>query len=205
MQIFVSAIGTEVGKTVASAVLTKALNATYWKPIQSGAATDSDSKELARLVPGCEILPEKHLLQAPLSPHIAAKMEGVEIHLSDFKLPERKQLVIEGAGGLLVPMNDQDLMVDLIKKLDLPCVLVANSYLGSINHTLLSIALLKERKIPLLGIVFNGENFADNAEIIEKFSEARVLGHIPKATKLDRYFIEREAEKLAQTLKDLSV
>lgn len=205
MQIFVSAIGTEVGKTVASAVLTKALNATYWKPIQSGAATDSDSKELARLVPECEILPEQYLLQAPLSPHIAAKMEDVEIQLSDFALPERRKLVIEGAGGLMVPINDQDLMVDLIKKLDLPCVLVANSYLGSINHTLLSIALLKERKIPLLGILFNGENFADNAEIIGKFSEARILGHIPKATKLDQHFIEQEAQKLAKTLNDLNV
>lgn len=205
MQIFVSAIGTEVGKTVASAVLCSALNASYWKPVQSGAESDSDTRELERLVPNLKTLPERHVYQAPLSPHIAAKLEGKKILLSDFQLPNEPNLVIEGAGGLMVPLNDQDLMIDLIKQMKLACVLVANSYLGSINHTLLSIAMLEQKGIPLLGIIFNGNNFADNAEIIEKYSGARILHHIPQAEELNAAFITEQGKQLADNLKKLNL
>jgi len=197
--IFVAGIGTGVGKTIASAVLVEALNADYWKPIQCGNLDNSDTYVVQSLISNGEskFHPETFRLKTASSPHYAAKVEGVQIELSKCTTPKTyKPLVIEGAGGLMVPLNNKDCVVDLIQKLHTPVVLVCRNYLGSINHTLLSIELLKQRNIPLLGLIFSGDNFLDNEEIIQHFGQAKILGHIDEATTINKEFIRQQAKNL---------
>ena len=138
MNIFVTAIGTDCGKTIASAIITEALQADYWKPVQCG-MDETDSQTISKLVPNAKIHPERYALKAPASPHLAAEMEGINIKLEDFKLPAvSNHLVMEGAGGTLVPLNyDGDFVIDLAHRFKAEVIVVANLYLGSINHTLL--------------------------------------------------------------------
>ncbi|HEX8059558.1 MAG TPA: dethiobiotin synthase, partial [Cyclobacteriaceae bacterium] len=154
--IFVTAIGTDSGKTMISAILCEALRAPYWKPIQAGYPRDTET--VASLVSGKDFktFPERYLLKTPASPHAAAKIDGVDINLKDFKVPGNEQTVIEGAGGCLVPINDHDFVIDIAAHLGCDIVLVSNLYLGSINHTLLTLQLLQNRKLPVKGIIFNG-------------------------------------------------
>ena len=154
MKLFVTGIGTDVGKTVISAVLTEKLGADYWKPVQAGDLDNSDTIKVKELVSNSQSVfhDESFRLNHPMSPHAAAQREGVEINLDDFKIPETaNNLVIEGAGGLMVPLNDRDCLIDLIETLGAEVVLVSRNYLGSINHTLLSIEALKSRGIPVRG------------------------------------------------------
>lgn len=158
-QYFVTGIGTEIGKTVVSATLVKALDAYYWKPVQSGDLhfTDSDRVRDWSGIPASRVHPEAYRLQLPQSPHASAAAEGVRISLDRFQLPMTDgNLIVEGAGGLMVPLNEQHCMIDLIARLGLPVVLVSRHYLGSINHTLLSIEALRNRGIPIAALVFNG-------------------------------------------------
>ena len=158
-RIFVTGIGTDVGKTVVSAILTEALEADYWKPIQAGDLDNSDSIKVQNLISNEKtvIHTEVIKLNSPMSPHAAAQIDNLEIKLSDFKLPEtNNNLIVEGAGGLMVPLNDNDLIIDLIEVLDVEVVLVSQNYLGSINHTILSLDALKNRGIKVLGVIFNG-------------------------------------------------
>jgi dethiobiotin synthetase len=164
-RVFVSGISTGVGKTVVSAGLVNLWGAHYWKPVQSGTESEgdlddspaTDSEVISRLT-RCKVIPEAYALKAPLSPHAAAELESLSINLDTINLPPVDgPFVVEGAGGLLVPLNERELQVDLIKKFNLPVVLVSRHYLGSINHTLLSLEALQSRGIPLYGVVFVGE------------------------------------------------
>lgn len=176
---FITGIGTDVGKTLASAVIVKALNAEYWKPLQCGDLENTDSMKVAQLT-GCVVHDEAYKLQRPMSPHAAAEAEGVAIDLLKIQLPKHSHnLVVEGAGGLLVPLNDCETIIDLIKHLNLPAILVSRHYLGSINHTLLSLELLKQRGVTVAGVLFNGEENLTTESIIQKHTGVRILGRIP--------------------------
>jgi dethiobiotin synthetase len=160
MKLFITGIGTNVGKTVVSAILTEWLKADYWKPIQSGTIEGMDSETIRSLISNESTIihPEAYLLKQPLSPHFAAKIDGVEIELSKVQLPITKNhIIIEGAGGILVPINDNEYVIDIAKKLDCEVVLVISNYLGCINHTLLSIDYLKRNNYKIFALVFNGE------------------------------------------------
>ncbi|HET6225481.1 MAG TPA: dethiobiotin synthase, partial [Bacteroidia bacterium] len=140
--IFVTGIGTDVGKTIVSAVLVEALKADYWKPVQTGSFFSRDTTEVKRIVSNTksQFFPESYLLKQPMSPHAAAELEGLEIQIDQIKLPAtNNHLIIEGAGGLMVPLNRKYFMIDLIEKFNAEVILVVKNYLGSINHTLLSV------------------------------------------------------------------
>lgn len=190
-QFFITGTDTGVGKTVLSALLCAALDAHYWKPIQTGAAEDSDSRtvaELAGLSPE-RILPEAYRFDPPVSPHLAARLAGARIEPERLAIPEAVRgvnLIVEGAGGILVPINDDFLMIDLMSKLGLPVILATRTTLGTINHTLLSIHALAAAEVSLAGVVMIGEPNRDNREAIEEFGRARILGEIPRLAALNR-------------------
>lgn len=193
---FVSGIGTEVGKTVTSAVLVHALKANYWKPVQAGDLEDTDTDKVKRWTQTEDRVyyPETYRLNTPASPHLAAKLDGVSIDLTDFKVPASEApLVIEGAGGLHVPLNDTALIIDLIQQLGFPVVLVSRHYLGSINHSLLSFEALKARNIPIAGWIFNGKANEESERIIAVHSKAPVLGRIPHLESLSYSSIQAAA------------
>jgi len=166
---FVTGISTEVGKTIASAILVEALQADYWKPIQAGELDHSDTQKVERLVSNkkSKFHPNSFALKTPMSPHAAAEIEGVSITLKDIKAPKTKNhLVIEGAGGLLVPINRKQTILDLIKP-EYHVVVVSRHYLGSINHTLLTLNLLKEKGYQV-SIIFSGNEHKTTEDIIKK-------------------------------------
>ena len=193
---FVTGIGTGIGKTFISAILTEAWKADYWKPVQCGSLEDSDSHFVKRMISNStsSIHPEVFRLREPMSPHAAAKAEGVKIHLKDFHLPETKRtLVIEGAGGILVPLNDNKLVIDLIKKLDVEVIIVIRNYLGSINHSLLTIEAAKKRKLKIAGIIFNGDPVSSSEEIILKRSKLPVIGRVTQEPFVDPSIVSKYA------------
>lgn len=197
MNYFISAIGTDSGKTLVSSILVEALKADYWKPIQAGEPGDTERVEQLVSNQITRFHPETHRLKLPASPHAAAKYEHKSIALDDFHLPETKnELVIEGAGGILVPLNDHDYVIDLAKQFETEVVLVSNLYLGSINHTLLTIAYLEQHQIPVKGIVFNGDSNPESEEIILKKSGYRVLLRLPKLSLINREVIQYWADEL---------
>lgn len=187
-------IDTEVGKTIISAIVTEALQADYWKLLQAGDLHQLDSDTVKSLVSNSKTKfhKERYLLTQPMSPHAAANIDGVTIEISDFRLPKTKNtLVIEGAGGLMVPLNENgDMVVDLMANLVDEVILVSKNYLGSINHTLMSIEILKQKNIKIKGIIFNGESNPESERIIEKLGKVKVIGKIPLAEKLDKEFVK---------------
>lgn len=186
-----------------SAVLTEALQADYWKPVQTGTIVSTDKEMVEMLVSNSKTKVFENSLEFlhPYSPHYAAALEKRDIDISQFIVPTTdNRLVMEGAGGLLVPLNNTHLMIDLVKQLGTPVVLVTKHYLGSINHTLLSIEVLKQRQIPLAGIIFNGDKFADNEEIITGFANAPVIGRIEYSEDIDKSFVQQEADKLKASI-----
>ncbi len=200
---FVSGISTEIGKTIASAVLVSALKADYWKPVQSGDLHHTDSMKVAHLAAGkiAQIHPEGFSLNTPASPHYSAEIDGVSISLKDFKLPVTdNHLVVEGAGGLMVPLNDKHLIIDLIDELQLPTILVSQNYLGSINHTLLSIEILKRRNMPIKGIVFNGPSTPSTESYIKQYTNVPVLFHLPELKEVNPRSIQQFAGGLTLNL-----
>ncbi len=179
---FVTGIGTGIGKTITSAIIVEKLKADYWKPIQSGDLNQSDSLSIENLISNhqTKIHKESYRLNHPLSPHLSAKMDGVAIEFSNIKLPETlHNLIVEGAGGLMVPLNTKELILDLIKYLNIEVILVSQNYLGSINHTLLTINTLKQHQIPIKGIIFNGEENLESQSYILNYSGINLLGNIP--------------------------
>ncbi|MGZ4055272.1 MAG: dethiobiotin synthase [Bacteroidia bacterium] len=197
-KIFVTGIGTDVGKTVVSSVLTEALKADYWKPIQTGSFFSTDTAKVQKWVSNTDskFHPEGYLLKQYMSPHAAAELEGINIDLDMLKLPETNNtLVIEGAGGLMVPLNREVFMVDIIKKFDAEVVLVIQNYLGSINHSILSIDALKQRGVKILGLVFNGAPHELSEQIIVKYSGLKLLGRINKEKDLNCDVISQYAKE----------
>lgn len=180
--LFVTGTDTDVGKTVVSAALTHGLKAVYWKPIQTGEVSDA---EWVGKMTGRVCLPEVYRLKAPLSPHAAAELEGVSITLKGIQLPSARPLVVEGAGGVMVPLNERELMRDLIKQLALPALIVARSTLGTINHTLMTLLALREYQIPILGVVMNGPKNRGNREAIEYYGKVKVIGEVEPMEKID--------------------
>jgi dethiobiotin synthetase len=196
---FITGIGTGIGKTIVSATLTEKLKADYWKPIQSGDLAQSDSLNIESLISNdqTKIHPETYRLNNPLSPHLSARLDGIEIKLSNFTLPETDNtLIVEGAGGLMVPLNNEELILDLIKHLDLEVILVSQSYLGSINHTLLTINTLKQHNIDIKGIIFNGETNFESEDYILKYTGINFLGNIPMLKNLDKISVVEAGKAL---------
>lgn len=188
IRIVVAGTDTDIGKTVFAAALTSALEGYYWKPVQAGLAGETDSEVAARLgdLAASHVLPEVYRLRTPASPHFAADIDGVEIdarELSPFGLPT--PLVVETAGGLMVPLTRRLLQIDLLAQWRLPVVLCASTRLGTINHSLLSIEALKRRAIPIVGIAFIGDANADTERTIASFGAVRRLGRLPKLAALD--------------------
>jgi dethiobiotin synthetase len=182
-----SGTGTDIGKTLTAAVLMLGLDASYWKPVQCGTSA-RDTKTLHELtgLPADRFLPEAHVFQAPLSPHRAAELENKEVELERLQPPScDRTLLIEGAGGLLVPLTRKILFADLFAQWEIPMILCARTELGTINHTLLSIEAAQARKIPLHGLVFLGPENEDSMRTIQAFSGARILGHIPLLPKVN--------------------
>ncbi len=197
--IIVAGIGTEIGKTVVSAVLVEALRADYWKPIQSGGLDDSDTDAVKRLIrnPVSRFHPEAYRLTQPLSPHAAAEIDNVVIEMDRLEAPETDNaLVIELAGGLMVPLNNHQLNIDLVEKLGLPVVLVSQNYLGSINHTLLSVDACRTRSIPLLGIMFNGPSVETTETFILNYTGLPCVGRIGQEQRITPEVIHRYADLL---------
>ena len=172
-RLFVTGTDTGVGKSYVSALLVAGLEAAYWKPVQSGADADADWVRRVAGLPAERVLPETYRLRAPLSPHEAARREGVQIEMSRFVLPKRKRLIVEGAGGVMVPLDDRHLMVDLMVDLGLPVLVVARSELGTINHTLLTLDQLRRRGCPLWGVVVNGSPTQPTAKLLPTTERCR--------------------------------
>jgi dethiobiotin synthetase len=176
--LFITGIGTEIGKTFISSILTEYLQADYWKPIQSGDLEYTDTMRVKSLISNkkSKFHSEAYRLTHPLSPHASAKRDNTLIELQNINLPQvDNHLIIEGAGGILVPINHDHLIIDLIEKLKPEVIIVSKNYLGSINHTLLTINELKRRNIAILGVVFNGETTPETEEIIQHFSKLNIL------------------------------
>jgi dethiobiotin synthetase len=203
-KIFVTGIGTDVGKTVVSAIICEALQADYWKPVQTGSYFSTDSDKLKKYIKNerTKIHPESYVLRQYMSPHAAAELEGKHITIDSIHIPNADNvLVIEGAGGIMVPLNDKEFIVDLIIKCEAEVVLVIQNYLGSINHSILSIDSLKFRNIPVLGIVFNGPPHKLSEDIILAYSGLKCLGRIQKEANINRDVITKYAELFGPDLK----
>jgi dethiobiotin synthetase len=198
MKFWIVGTDTNVGKTTVSAWICLHTKYSYWKPVQTGGDSDSSSvKKLSSAI----IYPESLKLKEPLSPHLAAEKEGVDIITSNIVIPNCKNLVIEAAGGLLVPLNQKEFYIDFIKQTKLPVILVARSSLGTINHACLSVEALKSRKIEMLGVIVNGEKNPDNVKAIEKYSSIKVLAEFDIMKNTDKTTLYER--KLPQKLKDL--
>lgn len=197
---FVTGIGTDIGKTVCAAILTEALQADYWKPVQAGGLDFTDTMRVQSLISNHRSFfwPETFRLAEPMSPHAAARAAGTSIQLADFSLPKtQNHLIIEGAGGLMVPLNDTGaLVIDLIQQLGASVILISQNYLGSINHTLLSVEALQARRIPIAGIVFNGPSNSETETIILKITGLKCIGKIPQAEHLKQKFVREQADNL---------
>lgn len=201
MKIFVTGISTEVGKTLVSAILVEALKADYWKPIQAGDLENSDSHKVERLISNSKtkIHPNSYALKTPMSPHGAAEIDGIKIDLDKIIEPKTtNHLIIEGAGGLLVPLNDTDTIFDLIQR-DYKVVVVSRHYLGSINHSLLTINALESKGFEA-GLIFSGDEHPTTESIILKKTKAKFLGRIHEEPKIDKQKILDYAEILKPKL-----
>jgi dethiobiotin synthetase len=196
---FVTGIGTDVGKTIASAIVVEALQADYWKPIQAGELDNTDTMKVGSLISNSTsvIHPEKYLLTQAMSPHAAAEIDRIKINISDLVSPETSNtLIIEGAGGVMVPINDESLVIDLIEKLKVDVILVSMNYLGSINHTLLSVHALRSRNINIAGIIFNGKTSKSSEELILKYTGLKCLLRIDEEKTIDKNVILKYKELL---------
>ena len=205
MKIFITGLGTDVGKTIASAITTEALQADYWKPVQAGDLDNSDTHKIRKYISNTKsILHENsYQLHTPASPHLAAALDGITIDLKKFGEPKTtNHLVIEGAGGIYVPLNDKDLVIDLIQK-DYEVIVVSRHYLGSINHTLLTVEALQNRKLKVAGIIFSGDENKATEEIILKKTGLKMIGRIENEPYFDQNVIQYYADKFRENLLSL--
>lgn len=198
-QFIVTGIGTDVGKTVVSAILAQSLRANYWKPIQAGDLNNSDSIKVFNWTDDdVTILKEAFTLSAPMSPHAAAKIDGLKIDKESLYLPDYEgNLIIEGAGGVLVPVNEDGLLfIDLFSEWKFPVILVSRHYVGSINHTLLSFEALKSRNCSIEGIIFVGDVNEETESFILNKTGLRMIARIPMVKEVNTDFIQEQAKKL---------
>lgn len=200
---FVTGSDTGIGKTVVSALLTLGLNGSYWKPIQSGLEEETDTQFVKRVtgLPETHFIEERYRLSEPLSPQASSAIDGVEIHMNDFRLPRyiTGHLIVEGAGGLLVPINNEEMIIDLIRHLKLPVLLVVRSELGTLNHTFLSLEALRLRKIPVLGVVMNGPKNPGNREAIENYGDVEVIAELESLGEVNSVRLQNTFLKLSLT------
>ncbi|KRB60630.1 dethiobiotin synthetase [Rhizobium sp. Root708] len=190
----VSGTDTGIGKTIFAAGLAGALGARYWKPVQSGLEEETDSEVVARLsgLPGDHILPERYRLNTPASPHLAARIDGVEIDTVLLTPPKGAgPLVIEGAGGLLVPLTARNVFADVFARWKIPVILCARTSLGTINHTLLSVEALRSRAIPVAGVAFIGAENEESQAVIAAIAQVKILGRLPIVETLTRETLRR--------------
>ena len=202
-RIVVAGTGTGIGKTFVSAILVEALEADYWKPVQAGNLDYTDTDCVKQYISNSKTIyhPEGYRLLAPMSPHAAAAAEGIAIDLNKLSVPlTANNLIIELAGGLMVPLNNRELNTDLIRKWNLPLILVSENYLGSINHTLLSVEVLKRQGVRVLGIIFNGEANQATEEFIEMFTGLPILARINRQKEINKKTVKRIADDLKHQL-----
>ena len=195
----VTGIGTDVGKTIVSAILVEKLKADYWKPIQAG-NDQTDVQTVASLISNSQsvIHPGKYCLKTPASPHYAAKIDNVHLSVNELIIPETEnQLIIEGAGGIMVPLNDEETFLDAFKQWKLPVILVSRHYLGSINHTLMSIELLKQASVPIKGIIFVGEENRPTEDVILAMSGIKKLGRIDYFQNINKETIKEATHNIS--------
>jgi len=202
---FITGIGTDVGKTIAAAIITESLKADYWKPVQAGELDNSDSKKVEKLISNEEsfFYPEGATLNSPMSPHAAAELDGVKLSAKNINRPQTsKNLVIEGAGGLMVPLNSNETILDLIKETD-KIVIVSRHYLGSINHTLLTIETLKNKGFTIAGIIFNGDEMESTEKVILEMTGIKFIGRIDDEPYFDNNVIKEYADIFREKLLSL--
>ena len=195
---FVTGIGTEIGKTVVSSILVELLEADYWKPVQAGDLKNTDTMKVQSLISNAKshFHAEAYALRHPISPHAAAERENVAIQFDDLVIPNTSNhLVIEGAGGLMVPLNATQLFLDWLSKIQISTIVVSRHYLGSINHTLLTLEVLRHYQIPIQGIIFNGEENKDTESFILNYSQIPLLGILRPESDLTPLVIKRYAEQ----------
>ena len=200
-KIFVTGISTEVGKTVASAILVEALEADYWKPVQAGDLDNSDSHKIERYISNSKTTIHKnsYALNTPMSPHASAEIDKLTINLEEIKEPVTdNHLIIEGAGGILVPLNDEHTILDVIKP-EYSVVVISRHYLGSINHTLLTVNLLKEKGFDV-ALIFSGDEHPTTESIIAKMTDVPVIGRIEEEPYIDQNVIREYAELFKSNL-----
>jgi dethiobiotin synthetase len=188
---FVTGTDTNVGKTVLSALLVAALDAVYWKPVQTGATegTDRDSVRAWSEATEDRLPLERFRFDPPVSPHLASREAGIPIALDAFHLPEApagRKWIVEGAGGVMVPLNERELMRDLMRRIGFPVIVAARTSLGTINHTLLTLSALREARLPICGVALIGDENIENRRAIEHYGDVRVIGHIPILEKINR-------------------
>ncbi len=199
---FITAIHTDSGKSLVSAIFTEALKADYWKPVQAGSPTDTNTLKELITNKQTKFHPEAYCLSAPMSPHAAAKIDKVNVEIKNIKVPHSSNdfMVIEGAGGILVPINDSEDIVDMIPQLDCEVIVVSNYYLGSINHTLLTLEVLQRRGIKVRGVIFNGEKNEESMNIIQKRFPIPCLLEIPIEKEVSPKVVEKYAKILRENL-----
>ncbi|WP_281238271.1 dethiobiotin synthase [Flavobacterium praedii] len=205
MKLFITGISTDVGKTIASAIIVEALEADYWKPIQAGDVDHSDSHKIKSFVSNVTtvIHPNSYLLNTPASPHLAAEIDGISIDLENIIEPNtNNHLVIEGAGGVFVPLNEADCVIDLIRS-DYKVIVVSRHYLGSINHTLLTIESLLNRKIAIAGIIFSGDENKSTESVILNKTGIKCIGRIEQEPYFDQNVIKEYADRFREKLLNL--
>ncbi|MFN6944411.1 MAG: dethiobiotin synthase [Cytophagaceae bacterium] len=200
MRYFITAIHTDSGKTLVSAIVTHALQADYWKPIQCGSPKDKDTVASLLQSRHSIIFDESYFLKEPASPHAAAALENIRIDLKNVHLPENggNTLVIEGAGGIMVPLNEKDFVIDIAEKFNAEVILVSNIYLGSINHTVLTINELKRRNVKVKGVIFNGSENKATEEYILNYSGYRCLLKIRPEPEINAGVVNKYALKLVE-------
>jgi dethiobiotin synthase len=200
MKFFITGTDTEIGKTLIASWLCLQAEYKYFKPIQTGSEVDSDTEFVCE-ISGVQTYPESYLFKKPLSPHLAASLESSKIDINNIILPDTENLIVEGAGGALVPINEKILMVDLIKHLGLPAIIVARSTLGTINHTLMTIEALRSRGVEICGVILNGPENVENARSIELYGKVKILANFPKLDLVNREVLS--AMKLTKNLSNI--
>ena len=201
MRIFVTSIDTNVGKTVCSSILCAGLGYDYWKPVQCGDLDFSDSMKVKSYSPLTKVHAESFQLNAPISPHEAAKLENMDISINDFKLPKSEEIIIEGAGGVMVPLNYKgNMIVELASMFKAKVIIVFKNYLGSINHTLLTIDKVKSVGLDILGLLVVGDEVTSSERIIEDATQMNIIARIPIVDRVNQKWVKEQGLRVKNKL-----